>query len=283
MPCTLISRTTFFVGKRLAWGSTHASRFHTGQQAYAIERSRSLPKRTEYQMGGRVDYSQGKLYARPGQASVDQFPLLGLQPLGTGARRDGLIYTPKSYQHGQPSPLCIIMHGAGGNAKGALFAPLEDIAEKTGMILVSPQSQSSSWDVIRGGYGPDVQVMDKALQSVFERYTINPQQCSIGGFSDGASYALSIGTTNGELFSHIVAFSPGFMRPGYLEGRPKIYISHGTNDEVLSIDYCSRRLVPRLEKQGYDVKYHEFDGPHTVPRSICQEGVHWFLEQPLEA
>lgn len=58
--------------------------------------------------------------------------------------------------------------------------------------------------------------MDKALQSVFERYTINPQQCSIGGFSDGASYALSIGTTNGELFSHIVAFSPGFMRPGYL-------------------------------------------------------------------
>ena len=66
------------------------------------------------------------------------------------------------------------------------------------------------------GYGPDVQVMDKALQSVFERYTINPQQCSIGGFSDGASYALSIGTTNGELFSHIVAFSPGFMRPGYL-------------------------------------------------------------------
>ena len=87
---------------------------------------------------------------------------------------------------------------------------------QTGMILVSPQSQSSSWDVIRGGYGPDVQVMDKALQSVFERYTINPQQCSIGGFSDGASYALSIGTTNGELFSHIVAFSPGFMRPGYL-------------------------------------------------------------------
>ena len=87
---------------------------------------------------------------------------------------------------------------------------------QTGMILVSPQSQSSSWDVIRGGYGPDVQVMDKALQSVFERYSVNPQQCSIGGFSDGASYALSIGTTNGELFSHIIAFSPGFMRPGYL-------------------------------------------------------------------
>ena len=84
------------------------------------------------------------------------------------------------------------------------------------MILLSPQSQSSSWDVIRGGYGPDVQIMDKALKSVFDRYTVDPQKCSIGGFSDGASYALSVGTTNGDLFTHIVAFSPGFMRPGYL-------------------------------------------------------------------
>lgn len=87
---------------------------------------------------------------------------------------------------------------------------------QTGMILLSPQSQSSSWDVIRGGYGPDIQVLDKALNSVFERYTIDPQKCGIGGFSDGASYALSVGTTNGNLFTHIVAFSPGFMRPGYL-------------------------------------------------------------------
>ena len=78
-----------------------------------------------------MDYSQGKLYARPGQAAVDQSPpLAGLQALGTGARRDGLIYTPRSYQHGRPSPLCIVMHGAGGNAKGALFLPLEDLSEK---------------------------------------------------------------------------------------------------------------------------------------------------------
>lgn len=86
-------------------------------------------------MGAHVDYSQGKLYARPAtRQTVDETPpRIGLQPLGTGARRDGLIYTPSSYKHGQPSPLCIIMHGAGGNAKGALFPPLEDIAEKVRM------------------------------------------------------------------------------------------------------------------------------------------------------
>lgn len=66
---------------------------------------------------------------------------------------------------------------------------------------------------------------------------------------------------------------------GLQEGKPHIYISHGTDDAVLGIDYCSRRLVPRLQKQGYNVKYHEFEGPHTVPRDICQEGMHWFLGQ----
>lgn len=88
------------------------------------------------------------------------------------------------------------------------------------MIIVSPQSQSSSWDVIRDGYGPDVQIMDHALQALFSRCAIDPQHCSIGGFSDGASYALSLGITNGDLFNKIIAFSPGFMRPG----KPVSYI-----------------------------------------------------------
>ena len=91
---------------------------------------------------------------------------------------------------------------------------------QTGMIIMSPQSQSSSWDVIRGGYGPDVEVMDQALHALFAKCNIDPGRCSIGGFSDGASYALSLGVTNGDLFSHIIAFSPGFMRPGSLVSSP---------------------------------------------------------------
>lgn len=61
-------------------------------------------------------------------------------------------------------------------------------------------------------------------------------------------------------------------------GQPEIYISHGTDDAVLNIEYCSRRLVPRLQKQGYQVKYHEFDGSHFVRPSLCQEALDWFLE-----
>ena len=113
---------------------TRARLFHLSGPARAIARPRFLSPRVSNQMGDTVDYSQGKLYARPGQDATDSSPPApGLQPLGTGARRDGLIYTPRSYKHGEPAPLCIIMHGAGGNAKGALFPPLEDIAERVSL------------------------------------------------------------------------------------------------------------------------------------------------------
>jgi phospholipase/carboxylesterase len=60
-------------------------------------------------------------------------------------------------------------------------------------------------------------------------------------------------------------------------GKPRIYVSHGTRDQVLPIDACSRRLVPQLERTGYDVRFHEFDGPHAIPAEIAQEALDWFV------
>jgi phospholipase/carboxylesterase len=99
----------------------------------------------------------------------------------------------------------------------------------------------------------------------------------VGGFSDGASYALSLGITNGGLFTHVLAFSPGFMAPTRQPDSPKIFISHGNRDEVLPIDACSRGLVPALESSGYEVLYREFPGGHTLPPAIRKEALGWFL------
>ena len=74
----------------------------------------------------------------------------------------------------------------------------------------------------------------------------------------------------------MLAFSPGFMAPAAHRGRPRLFLSHGTDDQVLPIDLCSRRMVPRLEKAGYDVRYREFEGPHTVPPEIALEAADWF-------
>ena len=48
------------------------------------------------------------------------------------------------------------------------------------------------------------------------------------------SYALSLGLANGDLFTHVIAFSPGFITPAPPSGRPPIFVSHGTADQVLA-------------------------------------------------
>ena len=168
-----------------------------------------------------------------------------------------------------------MLHGAGGIARHAL-GPFRDLADGAGMVLLATDSRGQTWDVIEGGYGPDVAFLDRALDLTFFRCAIDPARIAVGGFSDGASYALSIGLTNGDLFSHVIAFSPGFMAPKDQRGEPGIYISHGKRDQVLPIERCSRQLVPRLQSAGYEVLYREFDGPHTVPENIAREALEWF-------
>jgi phospholipase/carboxylesterase len=98
-----------------------------------------------------------------------------------------------------------------------------------------------------GREGPDIAFIDRALAQTFNRYAIDPSKVAIAGFSDGASYALSVGLTNGDLFTHVIAFSPGFMAPGAQVGRARLFISHGKTDNVLPIDHCSRVIVPQLQ------------------------------------
>eukprot|EP00877_Chromochloris_zofingiensis_P000397 jgi/Chrzof1/10358/Cz04g39010.t1 len=169
-------------------------------------------------------------------------------------------------------------HGAGGTGVSALatFGDLSNLADKR-CILLAPDSRGRTWDMIRGGFGPDVRFIDQALAHVFDHYNVDPQHISVAGFSDGASYALSLGISNGDLMSHIIAFSPGFMRPPQQVGQPKMYISHGIHDSVLPISNCSRRLLPQLKAAGYDFKYVEFDGPHTVPLKISKNALDWFI------
>jgi phospholipase/carboxylesterase len=220
------------------------------------------------------EHSKGRLAARPRRAQAAAPS--GLRQLKLGGGRDGLVYAPAGVGERRPAPLMLLLHGAGGNARNTVNL-LRGHADKFGMILLVPDSRGVTWDVIEGGYGPDVAYIDRALEKIFDSYNVDPSRVAVGGFSDGASYALSLGATNGDLFTHVVAFSPGFMAPASRHGSPALFISHGTQDRVLPIDSCSRRIVPRVKGEGYKVLYREFEGPHAVPPEIAAEAVAWFL------
>lgn len=211
--------------------------------------------------------AEGRLLARPGE--IKEAAPHGLRRLGLEDGRDGVLYVPRGYTPERPAPLALMLHGAGGRAQHGLSL-LQHFADESGVLLLAPDSRGQTWDVIIDGYGRDVRYIDRALAQTFGRYAIDPKRIAVGGFSDGASYALSLGLTNGDLFTHIIAFSPGFMAPTRQQGRPRIFISHGTRDQVLPIGRCSRRLVPQLEGAGFDVLYREFDGAHTVPPEMAR-------------
>jgi predicted esterase len=198
----------------------------------------------------------------------------GLQPLGLSRGRDGLLYVPRGYAPERPAPLVVLLHGAGGTARHGMEL-LQAQADAAGLLLLAPDARGPTWDVILGGYGPDVRYLDAALAHVFDRYAVDTELLAVGGFSDGASYALCLGLANGDFFRHVVAFSPGFAAPPVQVGRPRLYLSHGTEDTVLPIDRCGRRLARTLEGAGYAVRYHEFEGPHVVPPAIREEAVRW--------
>jgi phospholipase/carboxylesterase len=219
--------------------------------------------------------AEGRLQARPTGAASGAAPV-GLRELGLGGARAGYLYVPQTYRVGSPAPLAVLLHGAGEDARDGL-ALLRAQADAAGLILLAPTSREYTWDLLVGRrYGPDVAAIDRALEHAFSRCAVDPERVAVGGYSDGASYALSLGLANGDLFTHVLAFSPGFLAPPGRRGRPRIFVSHGTRDAWLPIDRCSRTIVPQLQRAGYEVRYREFEGGHVVPPEIGREAADWF-------
>jgi predicted esterase len=220
--------------------------------------------------------AEGRLRARPAAPTVAPIAIApGEHRLGLAKGRDGTLYIPKRISPQRPAPLLLMLHGAGSSAERVRFTFA--LAEELGIVVVAPDSRRGTWDGIGGIFGPDVAFIDSALQYTFQRVAVNPGHVAIGGFSDGASYALSLGLANGDLFTHVIAFSPGFITPAPPAGRPPIFVSHGTEDQVLGIDVTSRVIVPRLRNAGYTVTYREFAGPHAVPAPTAREALEWFV------
>jgi predicted esterase len=222
-------------------------------------------------------YRTGHLTARPGSKYLSTETVSGLQPVKLNQKKECLLYVPRNYGHHTPAALALMLHGAGGNAEHGL-SYIQQYADAKNIILLSPASHDYSWDIIAANaFGTDAIFIDHALSFVFERFSINSSRVAIGGFSDGASYALCIGLSNGNLFTHIIAFSPGFYYAYENKGKPAVYVSHGTADDVLPIDPCSRRIIPKLKREGIAVLYEEFNGRHEIPSFISKGAVDWYV------
>jgi phospholipase/carboxylesterase len=222
---------------------------------------------------------QGKLTARPQNSNQKPPAVTGEIKLDLYTPKNNLLYVPLSYTHEKPAVLAIMLHGAGGNASRELSF-YKDAADTSNMIIIAPSSLTHTWDVIvENSFGGDVETIDLALLYVFKRYNVDTTHIVIGGFSDGASYALSLGLQNGNLFTHVLAHSPGFIAELVKKsGSPPVFISHGKDDTVLPIATCGRKISKVLTKEKYRVEFVEFKGGHEMPVPIKRQALQWLMK-----
>lgn len=222
----------------------------------------------------------GHLTARPRIAGppVPPAPPRGSSLLGLDSEnrsRDAILYAPANFAPGTAIPLLLFLHGAGQN--GALMVKaLQDAAERHGVLLLAPTSRAATWDMRRAPACEDSGLIDRALAQVFAAATIDPRRIGIGGLSDGASFALSLGLANGDLFGEVMSFSAGFFHVPLRMGHPRIFLSHGHRDAIIDFR-IGRQIADRLIESGYDVTFRPFDGGHGIPPAGLEAALAEFL------
>jgi len=222
-----------------------------------------------------------RITARPARPLADVTP--GWLPLGLAdslTGRSGRLYVPKTYSRDRPAPLIVLLHGAGQASRLFENPRVAAWADAIGAVVLAPDSRGPTWDlIVTRSYGVDVAYINEALRWTFARCNVHPDRVAIGGFSDGASIALSYGLANGDFFNAVLAFSPGFLDTRFNRGAPRVFVSHGNSDQILRFEYTSERIVPYLKSRGLTVEFMPFEGGHTIPPDVGAAAFRWFASR----
>jgi poly(3-hydroxybutyrate) depolymerase len=189
--------------------------------------------------------------------------------------RDATLYVPKSYKPGVGHPILMMLHGFMGSGEGS--RGLFPLSEEFGVIILAPESRGLTWGQGVPGFDDDVHFLGPAFRHVAARLDLDQDHVALGGVSDGAGYALSMGLAYGNSFNHLMVFAGGIMRPFRKQGKPRLFFAHGVDDHQMPIDVTARKFVPQLKAEGYDVTYHEYQGGHRVPPAEMREAFKWFV------
>ncbi|WP_272151770.1 alpha/beta hydrolase [Tenacibaculum aiptasiae] len=196
-------------------------------------------------------------------------------------------------------PLLILLHGYGSNERD-LFSFSEELPDE--LLIVSAQAPYSmgydgyAWYAINfDANNEKFSDLDQARESmtkiasfineIKEKYNTNPNKTFLLGFSQGAilSYALSLNNPN--MVQHVVALS-GYINEDLLpvevntEITTDYYISHGTVDQVLPVDWA-RRAPTLLENYNLKSDYSEYPVGHGVAPQNFYSFKNW-IEQRLK-
>ena len=213
-------------------------------------------------------------------------------PAGITKLDDGAIAYRSATLPDGPRPLLILLHGA-GEPPEMLVDAFRAAADERGLILLAPKSAGDTWDAIGAVkqlrttptgrdaerlFDGDATRVESAMREIGQRTTIATKQIVIGGHSDGASYALSLGLWNPRLFRGIMALSPGgLLAPEDKDRGQRVFIAHGRSDRVVAIQHDEQLIAEPLTAAGLNVRFRSFDGGHRINPASISEGLAFVL------
>lgn len=152
------------------------------------------------------------------------------------------------------------------------IANYKRLAEEANVVVLLPISQEHSWDFIVSQLTrhTDLDFIQACLNEVRSRMAIDDRRIAIMGYSDGASFGLSIALHNPDIFQAAMLWATGFcVQPqegAVMPGRPRLFMWHGTEDQVFDFKSQALPLWQRLADSGWSVQGHaEEGGRHKGP------------------
>jgi predicted esterase len=140
-----------------------------------------------------------------------------------------------------------------------------------------------TWDLIAGGAGEDLAFLGLVLDSLYRRYRVDAARQAIVGFSDGASYGLSIALSNPRVFSAVMAWAAGFLAVDapHLspdDPKPRIFLEYGTRDQLFPFEQVALPMRDVLTSMQYPLEFHADEGGIHWPRkAFMSDALDWFF------
>ena len=218
-------------------------------------------------------------YKRPEQR--DEESPTGFVQIVNGPAR-GVMLTPDEIDPTKQYPLITVFHGAGRQDE-MLVKACRDEPEGRQAFFFIPRSVAPTWDLITGEGRADLDFLEYAYDLIYRRYPIDAASQCLIGYSDGASYALSLGLSNARCFDALMVWAAGFivLDPATADAaapKPRLYLEYGTHDELFSFDRVALPMQANLESAGYDVTFSiDEGGRHWPSGSFQREALDWYF------
>ncbi len=196
-----------------------------------------------------------------------------------------VLLTPDEIDPERRYPLITVLHGAGRQDE-LLAKACRDEPERRQALFLIPRSLHPTWDMIACDERPDLDFLEWAYDLIYRRYPVDHFRQALLGFSDGASYALSVGLSNPRLFRAIMAWAAGFTTIDSTftrtdDPKPDLLLEYGTHDPVFSFEQIALPMRRALEAAGYPVEFRVDEGGRHWPSGDFQsEALDWFFALP---